>query len=69
MKLKFILILMFILCTAKISYAGCSPDGKCLIQFNTHKAFIEFINENPYKIESVDYKFFLMPYYYVWYQK
>ena len=70
MKFRAILLVAILLCAPIKSFAGGSSDGCCwLIQLNSHKEFIEFINNNPYKIERVDYKWFITPIYYVWYNK
>lgn len=70
MKFKILfLIIAILLCTTIESSAGCSGAGRCLIQLNSQKKFIEFINNNPYRIQKVDYKWFIIPVYYVWYVK
>lgn len=66
-KILIFVALLFISIVSNVS-AGCSPDGDCLIQINSHKEFVKFINDHPYQIELVDYKWFIGSIYYVWYK-
>ena len=65
MKFK-LLIIVIILLICNISYAGCSSDGKCLIQFNRLKDVEKFINKNPNKITGISLRRF---HYYIWYNE
>lgn len=67
MKKLLLTLLITIFFNISSANAGCTPDGKCLIQFKSIYQVEKFINEHPYQVSAIS----IRPgrHFYIWYIK